>query len=88
MKNWNVADTSLVLFTNLANIMYGLRSYTMERHVNFFEKRRGYLTIVRIGIFVSIYLGMRNSMYRLQGLVPNGLPANKVYEPLKYDYTT
>jgi len=32
-------------------------------------------------------LALRNSAYRLEGLVPNGLPKKKA-ELVKYDYTT
>jgi hypothetical protein len=28
--------------------------------------------------FVGLILGLRNSFYRLAGLVPNGLPANEI----------
>lgn len=33
-------------------------------------------------------LAVRNSCYRLEGLVPNGLETAPVREPVKYDYTS
>lgn len=33
-------------------------------------------------------LAYRNSTYRLQGYVPNGLPRKTNHQVVKYDYTT
>jgi len=39
-------------------------------------------------VAVGISMALRNSSYRLEGYVPNGLPKKEVDNVVKYDYTT
>lgn len=52
------------------------------------ERRSEYRRAHRIIVAFGIALALRNSCYRLEGLVPNGLPHNEVDDVVKYDYTT
>jgi|JI81AbrownRNA_FD_contig_21_6267335_length_408_multi_2_in_0_out_0_1 hypothetical protein len=49
-------------------------------------RRSAFIGSVSLTVFLSFFLAIRNSIYRLQGLVPNGLKGNDVYEPVKYNY--
>ena len=44
--------------------------------------------MVNFALIGGFFLGLRNSMYRLEGLVPNGLAAQSTDTPVKYDYTS
>jgi hypothetical protein len=63
------------------------RKVVNEVHEYFFLKREFYL-LSAMSIVPGVTMGFRNSLYRLEGLVPNGLPAYVKREPIKYDYTT
>jgi len=51
------------------------------------SRRTDYKIYHRMCTGLGLYLALRNSAYRLEGLVPNGLPKKKA-ELVKYDYTT
>lgn len=88
IKNWNTADTGLVLFVFLAGTLYGWRHVRLSDMYGLFEKRSEYFWCSSWSLLAGVLFGLRNSFYRLEGLVPNGLPANEVMEPVKYDYTS
>lgn len=88
IKNWNIADTGLVIFATAAFSVYVFWGDYQARIHSYYSRRSSFIFNSRMALVAALILGFRNSCYRLQGLVPNGLPANNVYEPVKYDYTT
>jgi hypothetical protein len=52
------------------------------------EKRTEFRRMHRIAVGFGIALALRNSSYRLEGYVPNGLPRNEVDDVVKYDFTS
>jgi hypothetical protein len=55
---------------------------------SYFYAKREFYILAAFALYPSLMLGLRNSYYRLEGLVPNGLPGYKSKEPVKYDYTS
>jgi hypothetical protein len=74
MKNWNIADTGLTLTTYVAFTLLSLR--VMRRlavREGSHNKRNSFLITNGTTFFICLAIGLRNSCYRLTGLVPNGL---------------
>jgi len=58
------------------------------QEMSILDRRRKFITMSGMSVLVGFLLGIRNSSNRLEGLVPNGLAARKVREPVKYNYTS
>lgn len=85
-KNWNIADTGISLMVMLAFMTVNYRFNRRQPFVGPLQKRNTFVEYTFV-IFVTSWLfGLRNSYYRLVGLVPNGLKKREVLEPLKYQY--
>lgn len=89
LNNWNRADTGLVLTSFILGLFIARRSALKDlvthSHV---ERRAEYRRIHRLIVVFGIAMALRNSSYRLEGYVPNGLPRNEVDDVVKYDFTT
>lgn len=89
IKNWNRADTGLVLTFFFAGLFVAKRivanDHLTASHVH---KRADFRRIHRVIVAVSLFFALRNSSYRLEGYVPNGLPHNEIDNVVKYDYTS
>jgi hypothetical protein len=66
--------------------IFGVRGIRNSGISSLMERRRRYMEATTAAFFCSLLLGLRNSIYRLQGQVPNGLKSTEVYEPVKYNY--
>jgi hypothetical protein len=89
VNNWNRSDTGLVLTCFLAGLLIAKRTITADVSIaSLIERRTEYRRIHRIIVAFGVAFALRNSCYRLEGLVPNGLPRNEVDDVVKYDYTT
>ena len=88
-SNWNRADTGAVLsFLTLGLLMSSRIVLKQTNITSMFAKRYNYYRYVNLFLMLGIYLGSRNSYYRLIGLVPNGLESTQEAELVKYDYTS
>lgn len=87
-QNWNTADTGAFIFTSLAFTALSYRISNQMVDVAIIGRKKQFTLLASFSVLTGAFLGLRNSCYRLQGLVPNGLPARKVYEPIKYNYTS
>lgn len=88
IDNWNSSDTGLVVSFFLGGLLLAKRWSGKELLTNMIVTRRNdYRFYHRIITAFGFFLALRNSAYRLEGLVPNGLPKKKA-ELVKYDYTT
>lgn len=89
VNNWNTADTGLVLTSFLFGLFIARRAVLRDLNlVSLVEKRSEYRRVHRIIVAFGIALALRNSCYRLEGYVPNGLPRNEVDDVVKYDFTS
>jgi hypothetical protein len=89
VNNWNRADTGLVLTCFLGGLLLARRLVGKDLLLSsLIDKRTEYRRIHRMIVVFGLALALRNSNYRLEGYVPNGLPHNEADEPLKYDFTT
>ena len=88
-KNWNIADTGMVFATVIASIFLSY-PYAFRSSISIMEKRTSFTRLVGLSWFIGLILGLRNSSYRLEGLVPNGLEKNLEAddETIKYDFTS
>lgn len=87
LNNWNRADTGLALTTLIAGTLMGYPSNKKGYNTHNFQKRKNFGVCIAVTGFVALTFGLLNSSYRLEGLVPNGLKANPVVEPVKYNLT-
>lgn len=88
MKNWNKADTSLFLIAMASSTLLCHRVTSKNEFNSIFSKKQDFFAMMAMSFILSFTLAARNSFYRLEGLVPNGLKARKISEPVKYDYTS
>ena len=88
LSNWNLADTGAVLATVFLSGLVCLRLQKHTLVTNILDKRSEFLRIITMSWIFGGLFGIRNSSYRLQGLVPNGLEIQVEKEPIKYDYTS
>lgn len=89
VNNWNRADTGLVLTFFVAGLFFARRALAKDILVtSLVERRTEYRRIHRIIVAFGFGMALRNSSYRLEGYVPNGLPHNEVDDVVKYDFTT
>lgn len=89
VNNWNRADTGLVLTFFLAGFLIAKRVVARDIMVSsLIERRSDYRRVHRIIVAFGLAFALRNSCYRLEGLVPNGLPRNEVDDVVKYDFTS
>lgn len=88
-NNWNKADTGLVITFFLAGLLIARRRALSDIMVeSIIERRNDYKRYHRLITAFGLFLAMRNSSYRLEGYVPNGLPRLAADDVVKYDYTT
>lgn len=85
-KNWNIADTGVSLMVMLGLSIINYRFTRKQPFEGPLVKRSMFIEYSFIFFTASWVFGIRNSYYRLVGLVPNGLKKREVYEPLKYQY--
>ena len=84
-----LADTGLVLSFFVAGLFLARRALAKDILVtSLIERRTEYRRIHRIIVVFGFGMALRNSCYRLEGYVPNGLPHNEVDDVVKYDFTT
>jgi hypothetical protein len=89
LNNWNRADTGLVLTFFLAGLLVAKRSLAKNiLLISHVEKRSEYRRIHRVIVAFGFAMALRNSSYRLEGYVPNGLPRVEVDDVVKYDFTS
>lgn len=89
LNNWNRSDTGVVLAMFVAGLFIASRGVRKNALIEgYFDRRYEYYRYVNLFTFTGLFLGARNSYYRLAGLVPNGLPRTEEDELVKYDYTT
>lgn len=89
INNWNAADTGLVLTAFVAGLLISKRLVTKDITVaSLVERRQDYRRLHRIFVAFGVIFALRNSSYRLEGYVPNGLPRNEPDDVVKYDYTS
>ena len=75
INNWNLADTGLVATTFVLGFAIARRRAMKDNLIDsFVERRNDFMRYHRILLGVSVFMAMRNSAYRLEGYVPNGLP--------------
>lgn len=75
VNNWNTSDTGLVLTFFVLGLAISRRMAAKDLLVeSIIEKRVEFKRYHRITVAVGIFLALRNSSYRLEGYVPNGLP--------------
>ena len=88
-KNWNIADTGMVFATVITTLAIGY-PIALKSSASLLERQASYKRLVGLSWVVGFIFGLRNSCYRLQGLVPNGLTENVNIndETVKYDYTS
>lgn len=87
-QNWNTADTGIAIMLPLFANVFIYRAVKATTDFPMLQRRGEHMFLSIFTLAVGVYFGLRNSTYRLEGLVPNGLPAKKVYEPVKYNYTS
>ena len=90
MHNWNKSDTSMAFFTIVGSSFLGYKyaiNYAYHQASDL-HQRRVFGRIFVIGCLFGFLMGARNSYYRLEGLIPNGLAPVDQGLPVKYDYTT
>lgn len=88
MNNWNIADTNLSLLAMTVSTFLSYRCSIKIAFNSIFSRKLDFGAMMLMSATFSFILGARNSYYRLEGMVPNGLKARKVTEPVKYDYTS
>jgi hypothetical protein len=89
LSNWNTADTGMVV----SSFVFGLFASKFITDNQFgwdsiLKKRFFYKRVVNLFLIGGIYFALTNSINRLEGYVPNGLPKKRTQEVLKYDYTS
>ncbi len=89
VSNWNRADTGLVISSFLIGLLVARRIVVRTGvYENIIDRRQDFKQIHRIILFFGTAFALRNSCYRLEGYVPNGLPRTPVDDVVKYDFTT
>ena len=88
LYNWNFADTGLLL-TFVAAGLFIARRIAVKDHLveGIIERRTTFKAYHRGFVALGLFLALRNSAYRLQGYVPNGLPKQPA-ELVKYDFSS
>lgn len=86
VQNWNLADTGMVLSTVVFSMLLTVRKHSRVSSSFIFQQRQNFRISVMASFAVGTLLGLRNSIYRLEGLVPNGLAPYEIEEPVKYNY--
>lgn len=79
MKNWNAADTGLFVCSLTGFTLLSFRLASRGHFQSILSRRKDFFFMVSFSVLTSFLMGSRNSYYRLQGLVPNGLRARKMY---------
>lgn len=88
-SNWNRADTGLVISSFLVGLFVARRMVVKaEAYENILDRRQDFKRIHRLILFFGFVFALRNSAYRLEGYVPNGLPRTPVDNVVKYDFST
>jgi hypothetical protein len=89
VSNWNAADTGLVLSFFFAGLLFARRRANADLMSESIVERRGdFKRFHRMLVGLGVALALRNSSYRLEGYVANGLPKKEVDDVVKYDYTS
>ncbi len=79
----------MVIATSLVGILISARGVRKNLLISgMHDQKYEFYRYFNIFAVTGIFLGLRNSYYRLTGLVPNGLPRIEEDELVKYDYTT
>ena len=88
LSNWNYADTGLLVAFFTAGLLlsrrWALRDVLSDTII---ERRADFKRYHRLLTFFGFSMALRNSCYRLEGYVPNGLPKQN-HEMVKYDFTS
>lgn len=88
VSNWNSADTGLVFTFFFAGLLLARRAALRDvLSESIIERRNDFRRFHRIFTVFGIALALRNSSYRLEGMVPNGLP-KRSEDLVKYDFTS
>ena len=90
LHNWNRSDTAVTLLGIFISSFVSYNNATLRsgEQVSHFAQRQIFSRLMFSGFLFSFFLGWRNSYYRLEGLVPNGLAQKNPEVPVKWDYTT
>ena len=88
VNNWNSADTGMVFTFFLAGLLLARRRAVNDvLSESIIERRNDFKRFHRMITMFGVLLAFRNSSYRLEGFVPNGLPKERK-ELVKYDFTS
>lgn len=88
LSNWNRSDSGLVLSSFFLGLFVARRQANKDLQTDSIIDRRGqFRRYHRLFIAFGVILALRNSYYRLEGYVPNGLPKNDG-GLVKYDFTS
>lgn len=89
-NNWNFADTGMVISFFLLGLAIARRRAVKDLTSadSLIERRTDFKRYHRVVTAFGIFLALRNSAYRLEGHVPNGLPRKDEEAVVKYDYST
>jgi hypothetical protein len=88
LGNWNAADTGLVLTAFFAGLLLARRwAFKDTLTESIIERRNDFKRLHRVIVGFALALALRNSSYRLEGYVPNGLPRQN-RDLVKYDFTS
>ncbi len=88
ISNWNTADTGALFITAaIVHAIYVWRKKKFTEHSVTWGLRATNRSVV-ISLAFGMVVGLRNSYYRLTGLVPNGMASRRNIEPVKYNYTS
>ena len=76
LNNWNFADTSLVFVSIIVGSIGSYRLAKLRSNIKLStgEQKTIFARLLNYSFFLGVILAFRNSAYRLEGLVPNGLP--------------
>lgn len=86
IQNWNLADTGMAISLTVLTMVLAARKHNRIASTSIFEQKQHYSIAVLMAASLGVLFGLRNSVYRLEGLVPNGLAPYEVEEPVKYNY--
>ena len=88
VSNWNSADTGMVIAFFIAGIFIARRAALRDTLTeSIIERRNDFKRAHRVITAFGVALALRNSSYRLEGYVPNGLPKRQ-QDLVKYDFTS
>jgi len=88
VNNWNFADTGAVLTFFFIGLFVSKRFVRLDHGQSLVDNRVNYKRYHRAFVAFGIAFGLRNSCYRLEGYVANGLPKKPIDDLVKYDFTS